>query len=227
VLTLLLRAATRPLVLLAALAMAGACIAIVALVPLRWARPAVAQAGPDPSVVVNGFEQARNQRDVDAMLTFFADDATLTDRTQRVYRGRDEIRGYFQQLAARGRGLTLATTNLRVNGPEVSWTERPPTQNGGGFEIGVDAMIRDGKIRSMAYSSTAIVAQRLDPGLDGRSSFPALVGLVAVLLTLAGAAALVSVSANGSVPGRESHLRGRLVAELASWRADQRRSLLS
>jgi ketosteroid isomerase-like protein len=214
-------------VLLAALAMAGGCIALVALAPLRWARPAAAQAGPDPSVVVNGFEQARNQRDVDATLSFFADDATLTDRTQRVYRGRDEIRGYFQQLATRGRGLTLATVNVKVNGSEVSWTERPPTQTGGGFEIGVDAVIRDGKIRSMAYSSTAIVAQRLDPNLDGRSSFPALVGLVAVLVTLAAAAAVVSATGNGPAPGRESHLRGRLVAELATWRADQRRSLLS
>ena len=224
---LLPSAATRPLVLLTAIAVAGACIAIVALVPLRWARPAAAQAGPDPAVVVNGFEQARNQRDVDAALSFFADDATLTDRTQRVYRGRDEIRGYFQQLAARGRGLTLATANVRVNGPEVSWAERPPTQNGGGFEIGVDAVIRDGKICSMVYSSTATVAQRLDPSLDGRSSFPALVGLMAVLLTLAGAAALVSAAGTGAAPGRESHLRGRLVAELGTWRADQRRSLLS
>jgi hypothetical protein len=202
-------------------------MAIVALVPLRWARPAAAQAGPDPSVVVNGFEQARNQRDVDATLAFFADDATLTDRTQRVYRGRDEIRGYFQQLAARGRGLTLATVNVRVNGPDVSWTERPPTQNGGGFEIGVDAVIREGKIRSMAYTSTGTVAQRLDPNLEGRSSFPALVGLVAVLLTLAGGSALLSASGNGRAEGRESHLRGRLVAELGTWRADQRRSLLS
>jgi ketosteroid isomerase-like protein len=215
-------------VLLAALAMAGACVAVVALVPSRWARPAVAQAGPDPSVVVNGFEQARNQRDVDATLALFADDATLTDRTQRVYRGRDEIRGYFQQLAARGRGLTLATVNVRVNGQQVSWTERPPTQNGGGFEIGVDAVIRDGKIRSMVYtSSTALAAQRLDPNQDGRSSFPALIGLVAVLLTLAGAAAVLSAAGNGPIPGRESHLRGRLVAELATWRADQHRSLLS
>jgi SnoaL-like domain len=212
-------------VLLAALAIAGACIAVVALVPLRWARPAAAQAGPDPSVVVNGFEQARNQRDVDATLAFFADDATLTDRTQRVYRGRDEIRGYFQQLAARGRGLTLTTANVRINGPQVSWIERPPSPNGGGFEIGVDAMIRDGKIRSMVYTASA--AQRLDTNVDGRSTFPALIGLIAVLLTLAAAAGLLSAAGTGPVPGRGSHLRGRLVTELATWRADQRRSLLS
>jgi hypothetical protein len=218
------RVATRPLVLLTALAVGVACLALVGL---RVPGPAAAQAGPDPSVVVNGFEQARNQRDVDATLAFFADDATLTDRTQRVYRGRDEIRTYFQQLAARGRGLTLATANLRVNGSDVSWTERPPGQNTGGFEIGVDAVIREGKIRSMLYTGTTSPAQRIDPNLDGRASFPALVGLVAVLMTLAGAAAVVSAAGSGPVPGRESQLRGRLVAELGTWRADQRRSLLS
>jgi hypothetical protein len=158
-------------------------------------------------------------------LALFADDATLTDRTQRVYRGRDEIRTYFQQLAARGRGLTLATVNVRVNGPEVTWIERPPNQNAGGFEIGVDAIIRDGKIRSIAYASSASAAQRLDPSLADRASFPPVVGLVAVLLTLTGAASLISAAGSGPVPGRESQLRGRLVAELATWRADQRRSL--
>jgi hypothetical protein len=214
-------------VLFSAVAVVGVCVAVLALVPVRLARPAAAQAGPDPSVIVNGFEQARNQRDVDAILGYFADDATLTDRTQRIYHGRDEIRAYFQQLAARGRGLTLATVNLRVNGQQVSWAERPPTQAGAGFEIGVDAVIRDGKIRSLAYMTSAAAAQRTDPSRDGRTSFPALVGLVAVLAILAVAAAVVSAAGSGPVPGRESHLRGRLVAELATWRADQRRSLLS
>jgi hypothetical protein len=202
------------------------CAVIVSLGPAVWPRSAVAQGGPEPATVVDGFEQARNRRDVEATLAFFADDATLTDRTSRIYRGKDEIRGYFQQLAARGRGLTLASVNLRVNGPEVTWTERPPNQNAGGFEINVDAVVREGKIRSLTYSSSASVAQRIDPALDARGSVPPLVGVLAVLLTLGGAISLVSTAGGRRpAPGRESQLRGRLVTELATWRADQRRSL--
>ena len=113
------------------------------LQPLARSRALNVQpSAPDPSVVVDGFEQARNRRDVDAMLTFFTDDATLTDRTGRVYQGKTDIRGYFQQLNARGRGLTLGVVNRQVNGSEVSWTERPPVQNAVGFEIGVSAVVR-------------------------------------------------------------------------------------
>jgi hypothetical protein len=204
------------------------CLLTLALLPglpglpgLPRPRSGVVQAGPDPAMLVDGFEQARNRRDVDATLAYFADDATLTDRTSRIYQGRDEIRGYLQQLALRGRGLNLASANVRVNGTHVTWTERPPNQTPGGFEVSVDAVIRDGKIHSLVYSGSATI-QRGDAALDGRGSVPSLMGLMAVLLTLSGGAALISAASNRPISGRESQLRGRLVAELATWRADQR-----
>jgi SnoaL-like protein len=202
-----------------------AVVAWAAVLPQMRAQSAGgAQVGPDPRIVIDGFEQARNKRDVEAMLTFFADDATLTDRSAHVYQGKDEIRGYFQQFAARGRGLPLSVASLRINGPDVNWIERPAVANAVGFEIGVGAVVRDGKFRSVVYAAPSALG-RVDPAADARAasgSLPALFGLVAVLLLLGTAAAVSSMLASRPVTGWESQLRGRLVTELATWRADRR-----
>jgi hypothetical protein len=185
------------------------CASIVSIV---FAQPA-----NDPSSVVAAFEAARNRGDIDAALAYFTDDATITQRTS-VFTGKDDIRRFLQSASARGR--TVQVTNRRGSGGQVTWLERPPQgQNLNPFEVSVQAVVQDGKIKSLVYNA-AIATARSDTGADGRGELPALLGLGAVLLVLSGV--VLVASTNIGRPGMsQSRLRGRLLHDLRGWRAER------
>jgi hypothetical protein len=192
---------------------------------------ATAQAGVDPAAIIAAYELARNQRDIDTALSYFADDATVTQRAT-TYSGKDEIRKYLDSVSTRARFVVV--TERRTLGNRVTWTERAgggqgpgqqtqsqalngPLAASGGFQISVEAIVQDGKIRSLAYLASA-QPLRADLAVDGRAQLPASVGLAAVVAVLLGV--VLIASADLRRPAREaSSLQGRLMQALRGWTA--------
>src|SRR5438105_11855059 len=153
-----------------------------------------AQASADPAAVITAYEMARNRRDVDTALSYFADDAVINQRST-TFTGKDEIRRFLDGVSARARFIVVS--DRHVTGNHVNWTERsgsatneqqprPGSGFGGGvsppsaFSVNVEAVVQDGKIQSLSYLFGAQVV-RSDPSLDGRAQLAAGVGLAAVL----------------------------------------------
>lgn len=197
---------------------------------------AKAQAGGDPAAVITAYEMARNRRDVDAALAYFADDATISQRTT-TFSGKDEIRKFLDASGTRSRFVVVS--DRHANGTRVSWTERSGGQASGqaaqgpgasslasstmsssvstpAFAVSVEAIVRDGKIRSLVYLAANQPA-RVDAVPDGRAQLPASVGLGAVLIVLFGFLAVASVGLRRS--SSPSTLRGRLMHDLQGWSA--------
>src|SRR5713226_1487695 len=210
------------------------------MVSAQLASMAKAQAGVDTTAVVSAYEMARNRRDIDTALAYFADDATINQRST-TFAGKDEIRKFLDGISARSRFVVVS--DRRVSGNRVTWTERAGTQgpspqgqpmslsqsqgNGGlnvngnsnasGFVVTVEAVVQDGKIHSLAYLP-ANQPLRTDPALDGRAQLPASLGLGAVLAVLLSVllVASLSLTRRGAPP---SSLRGRLMHDLQGWSA--------
>jgi ketosteroid isomerase-like protein len=209
-----------------------------------------AQAG-DPSAVIVAYEMARNRRDLDAALTYFADDATISQRNT-TFSGKEEIRKFLEGVAARSRFIVVS--DRHAVGNRVTWTERSSTQAPGpqgppavtqgqaqaqaqGFtgvanagtpnvtpggqnaasQVNVEAVVQDGKIRSMAFLMPN-QPTRLDPSLEGRAQLPAAIGLGGVLILMFGVLAVASMSLRRGGAGA-STLRGRLMHDLRGWSA--------
>ena len=209
------------------------------MVSAQLASMAKAQAGIDPAAVVSAYEMARNRRDVDTALSYFADDATISQRST-TFAGKDDIRKFLDGISARSRFVVVS--DRKVNGTRVTWTERAGTQgpspqgqpmslsqsqgSSGGpnstantnvFVVSVEAVVQDGKIQSLAYLP-ASQPLRADPALDGRAQLPAGVGLGAVVAVLLGVLMVASVglTSRGASPSR---LRGRMMHDLQGWSA--------
>jgi hypothetical protein len=191
---------------------------------------ATAQAGADPAAIVTAYETARNQRDVDTALSYFADDATISQRAT-TYAGKDEIRKFLEGISTRSRFVVV--TERKTLGNRVTWTERAggqgpgqgqpgqalngPLANQQGFQIAVEAIVQDGKIRSVSYLPPT-QPLRADPALDGRAQLPAAVGLASVLALFSGVLMIASTGLRRH--SREaSSLQGRLMQDLRGWTA--------
>jgi hypothetical protein len=188
---------------------------------------AAAQAGPDPAAIITAYETARNQRDIDTALTYFADDAMVSQRSAN-YAGKYEIRKYLDASSTRSRFVVV--TDRRTSGNRVTWTERAGGQGSGqqpalngplsssqAFQINVEAIVQDGKIRSLTYL-TGAQPVRADPALDGRAQLPAAVGLAAVLAVMFSVVLITSTGVRRP-PREASSLQGRLMHELQGWTA--------
>ena len=171
--------------------------------------------GGEPAAIVTAYEMARNRGDIDAALAYFADDATITQRNT-TYTGKDDIRRYLEAITGRGRFVVVS--NRRVNGIQLTWTERPAGQNVNGFEQSVAAIVQDGKINAIVYNG-AFPAARNEASADGRSLLPALLGLAAVILVFSGAVLVISTGLPHARAPRQSTLRGRLHQDLQVWRS--------
>jgi SnoaL-like domain len=187
-----------------------------------------AQASADPAAVITAYEMARNRRDVDTALSYFADDAVINQRST-TFTGKDEVRKFLDGVAARARFIVIS--DRRVTGNHVSWTERSGSANdqqsrpgfsGGmanpsGFTVNVEAVVQDGKIQSLSYVFGGQVP-RPDPALDGRAQLPASVGLATVLAVLLSLLMIASTGIRRRHPTASS-LRGRLMQDLQGWSA--------
>jgi hypothetical protein len=198
----------------ASLMLLGAPLLVLAVSVIGSSAVAAQAQVPEAMAVVTAYEMARNRGDLDVAVTYFADDGTLTQRST-TYTGRDEIRRYLQAATARGRFVVIS--NRRLNGNQLTWTERPASQNVNGVEVTVEAVVQDGKIKALAYNGTLAPA-RSELSVDGRAQLPALLGMASVVLLLGGLILLTSTGLpHTSLP--QSRLRGRLMQDLQVWRA--------
>src|SRR4051794_25281208 len=78
----------------------------------------------DPPVIIEAFERARNQRNVDTALSYFADDAVvrLVERGTVSFNGKSEIRRFLQNIGTRT--PPMVPSNRHVVGNTVTWNER-------------------------------------------------------------------------------------------------------
>ena len=84
-----------------------------------------AQPSGDPTAVVTAYEMARNRHDLDAALTYFADNAVITQRNTS-FSGKDEIRKYLDTASTRSRYVVIS--DRQASGNIVTWTERTTLQ---------------------------------------------------------------------------------------------------
>jgi len=172
--------------------------------------------GLSPSAVVNRFERAWAQRDLDTALGLLASDATiiLQDSRTRSLTSPQQIREFLR--AANLRSAPALTSTREVEGNTVTWSERTegPGQVLGGTDLSVQAVVREGKIESLVYRPGTMV-RNANPAPAEVTPESAAMALGAVLLLGLGLLSLASVR-NHSLSG--SNLRGRLHRDLHHWR---------
>jgi len=191
---------------------------VLGLVLFAWVTSAVAAQVIDPPVIVDSFERARNQKNVDAALAYFADDAVvrLVERGTVTFTGRTEIRRFLQNVGVRS--PAVVTSNRHVVGNTVTWTERDQGQLMTAIDLTVEAFVQDGKIKSLVYRVAAPAAADARAA-DGPARLPAVfaLGAVAALgLLLLGVASLAPRRRASS-----STLHGKLVSALGEWGSAQ------
>src|SRR5437762_1581769 len=86
-----------------------------------------AQPTADPVAVITAYEVARNRQDIEGALTYFADNAMVTQRNT-TFSGKDEIRNYLSSVVTRSRFIVVS--DRHASGNIVTWTERTSTQLG-------------------------------------------------------------------------------------------------
>jgi hypothetical protein len=84
-----------------------------------------AQPSGDPAAVISAYEMARNRHDFDTALTYFADNAVISQRNT-TFTGKDEIRKYLDSVTTRTRYVVIS--DRHTSGNIVTWTERSTAQ---------------------------------------------------------------------------------------------------
>jgi hypothetical protein len=84
-----------------------------------------AQPNGDPTAVISAYETARNRHDFDTALTYFADNAVISQRNTS-FTGKDEIRKYLDTVTTRTRYVVIS--DRHTSGNIVTWTERSTVQ---------------------------------------------------------------------------------------------------
>ncbi len=116
----------------------------------------------DSVTTIEAFNAASNAGDLDGMLAYFADDATLTTLppppapAPSVFAGKEQIRAW---LAPQIPGLHVAPRNLQMRGTTVTWeatiTADMFRQLGiDSFEVAAEAIVAAGKLQSMTVTQT-------------------------------------------------------------------------
>ncbi len=196
---------------------------------MRWLAPllgclllavptlAVAQVN-DPPVIVDAFERARAEGKIDLALSYFADDATVfvQDRGVPGLIGKADIRRFLQQTT---RTPPLITSSRHVVGNTITWTERHQGQPPRALDLQVEAIVQDGKIKSLTYALATQAAQP-STSADGPARLPASYALAALSVLSAGL--LVAAFALPRRRASVSTLHGKLLSGLREARAASR-----
>jgi hypothetical protein len=177
---------------------------------------AAAAQGMEPPVVINGFTRARAEQDLDAALGQFADDAVVQiDRGRtRSFAGRDEIRGFLDQINVEPSVLLVPARHLADD--TVTWSERVLDKRSGTLELTGEAVILNGKIASMIYRSGRLTTAEPGPALADAPLLPSGMIFGGIALFAVG---LLSLSTVHSQRASGSKLNGRMLAALSHWSA--------
>jgi hypothetical protein len=196
------------------LRLARACALVLGAV-LLLAHAAAAQ-GMEPPVIVGAFTRARAEQDLDAAVAQFAENAVLqVDRGRiRSFAGRDEIRGYIENINVEPAILLVPVRHLADD--TVTWSERVLDKRSGTLELTGEAVIENGKIASLVYRTGRLTL------VDGQTAL-AVAPLLPSGMMVSGVAlfgvGLLSLSTIGSRRASGSRLTGRMLAALGHWSA--------
>jgi len=116
---------------------------------------AKAQASGDPVSVITAYEMARNRQDVETALSYFSDNAVISQRNTN-FSGKDDIRKYLEMVTSRSRFIVVS--DRHTTGNIVTWTERTSSQ--------ISTPVRPGGYTGGSTSGSA-------PNLPGRGIGPA------------------------------------------------------
>jgi hypothetical protein len=170
--------------------------------------------GLNPSTVVDSYERAWGQNDVDAALAHFADSAVITvqDARTRSLTGREQIREFLQTAALQA--APVLTSSRQSDGGRLMWSERIEGQVLSAKEVSVQAVVKDGKIQSLVYRPGRMVGAQ-SPAAPSVTTESASLALGAVLLLGLG---LLSLATVRSRVHTSSNLQGSLLRDLRLWR---------
>ncbi|HEV7665972.1 MAG TPA: nuclear transport factor 2 family protein [Chloroflexota bacterium] len=192
-------------------------IALVAGAFILLVQAAGAQ-GLNPAAVIDSYERAWAEQDIDTAQNLLADGAVITviEARTRKLQGRDQIREFLQNGAPRA--LPILTTNRQIDGNTIIWSERTDGQLTAAGDLTVQAEIQNGKILSLVYRPGRMIRAAGNP-ITG-STTPESAGLALGAVFLFGVGLLSLVTSRSHV-NAGSNLRGRLVHDLRHWRPRQ------
>jgi hypothetical protein len=175
------------------------------------------------SAILDSYERAWGQHDVEGALAVLADNAVITFQSprSRSLNNRQQIRDFIQNGDLQS--APVLTMGRQVDGNAVNWSERIEDQVLGATDLTVQAIVEGGKIQSLVYRSGRILRS---PGIPAASVTPQAAGaaLAAVVLLAFG---LLSLAGVRSRVTSGSHLRGRMMSDLRLWRASPKRAAYS
>jgi ketosteroid isomerase-like protein len=118
----------------------------------------------DPLTIVNSWLEALNAGDVDAALSYLADNAQIT--SDQAYTGKEEIRGWYEDLV--GANGTSTLSDCQVDGETVTCSS--VYTDDGLRAMGVDFLegalvlvVRDGEIQSYTFTPSPESLAKLPP----------------------------------------------------------------
>jgi hypothetical protein len=172
--------------------------------------------GLNPCTVVETYERAWSENDIDGALGFFADNAvvTLQDARTRSLAGRQQIREFLQTASVKA--APVLTSSRQADGGRVMWSERIEGQEVlTAKDVSVVAVVKDGKIQSLVYRPGRMVSPQ-GPQAPAVTTESASMALGAVLLLGLGLLSLATVRTRVRT---SSNLHGSLLRDLRHWRA--------
>jgi hypothetical protein len=187
-------------------------LALVAGAFLLLVQAAGAQA-VNPGAVVDSYERAWGQNDLDGALALFADNAVITvhDPRTRSLTGRQQIRDFLQTAGLRT--APVLTSSRQLDGNNVTWSERTEGQLLPAKDLTVQAVVKNGKIESLVYRAGRMVGTQV-LGTPNVTSESAGLALGAMLLLGLG---LLSLATIRPAVISSSNLRGSLLRDLRQW----------
>ena len=128
---------------------------LAVIVAIAVAAAGCSSADEDPEDVINGYAEAFNEGDIDAVMAFFTEDSVVTRHPlARERTGLTQIRALWVQ-SRQGAASENATSisNVEVNGSTVTFDHVFIDDTGDNFCVeGHSAVIEDGKILSWTYA---------------------------------------------------------------------------
>lgn len=128
--------------------MLGVMLAGLTVMVLIVLSPAANAQGTGPAAVVQTFETAFNNANVDAALDTFADNATLRPSSGDVYSGKGLIRSWITARTQVDKIRYDKVGDYKVDGNKVSWEVKPST----GANLLANATVENGKITLLTYA---------------------------------------------------------------------------
>jgi hypothetical protein len=172
--------------------------------------------GVNPCAVIDSYERAWAQQDIDGAQSHLADNAVITviDARTRSLSGRTQIREFLQHAAPPA--LPVLTSSRVLDGNTMLWSERTDGNVLAAADLTVQAEVQNGKIQSLVFRPGRLVQASGNATMAGGTT-PESAGMALGAVVLLGLG-LLSLATCHSHVNSGSNLRGRLLRDLRHWR---------